>query len=574
MCFTKIGKVMRHIALLQSQSLHGDEFKLRDRAWVLVDKWLQILRGSGPMEVHRCLDVVELVEVICSELRQLRGGMKALAALARTCKKLQGPALDRLWYHQYTLDNIFGCMPADLFETYEEPGGPGITRMRLVRPILLGDWQRPMQYAHRVRVLEFLRADGVASSSILPIVSSCLPNGAWFPNLQTLEWLPNSTDFLIMPMLTSPTITTVLLAWDPSHNNLSLLPTLARTCPALKEIVLDFIVSTGAQRSAVSNFLRTLDGIEILVVQIPDSAAYEHLGQLSTLTSLDVTFSSIEVPFTAHAPGSRFTALQKLSVTVCDGISRSTNFLHACSGLLLTELDAIFYYCPSTSGMDAFCAAIQASCSHTSLVSLDLTTDYPSEGEHDTIIFSNDSIRAFLCFGNLTFISIKGNTGFDFDDAIIANLARSWPCAQTLVLRSCEQRRPSNTLQCLYAIARHCPHLERLDLAFDATVHPTGVPHASQRRLQSFNVGKSPVDPQTLEVARIISAIFPGLGRSGAGVGDGLRFDGDLDEDEEEEQISVDHQYRKYWHEVAKYLPVLVAIRAEERAWAREELGV
>jgi hypothetical protein len=64
--FTKIGKVMLHIALLQSQSLHGDEFKLRDRAWVLVDKWLQILRGSGPMEMHRCLDDVELVEVICS----------------------------------------------------------------------------------------------------------------------------------------------------------------------------------------------------------------------------------------------------------------------------------------------------------------------------------------------------------------------------------------------------------------------------------------------------------------------------------------------------------------------------
>jgi hypothetical protein len=34
------------------------------------------------MEMHRCLDDVELVEVICSELRQLRGGMKALAVLA------------------------------------------------------------------------------------------------------------------------------------------------------------------------------------------------------------------------------------------------------------------------------------------------------------------------------------------------------------------------------------------------------------------------------------------------------------------------------------------------------------
>jgi hypothetical protein len=81
------------------------------------------------------------------------------------------------------------------------------------------------------------------------------------------------------------------------------------------------------------------------------------------------------------------------------------------------------------------------------------------------------------------------------------------------------------------------------------------------------------MDSQTLDVARIISAIFPGLGQLGAGVGDGLHFGEDLDEDEEGEGISVHRQHCKYWHEVAKSLPVLVAICAEEHARARDEFG-
>jgi hypothetical protein len=97
---------MRHISLLKPQSIHGDEFKLRDRARVLVDKWRQLLIGSGPMEMHRCLDVVELVALICSELRE----QNALAALARTCKKLQGPALDRLpSVHIEQYSRLYAC---------------------------------------------------------------------------------------------------------------------------------------------------------------------------------------------------------------------------------------------------------------------------------------------------------------------------------------------------------------------------------------------------------------------------------------------------------------------------------
>ncbi|KAJ6476496.1 hypothetical protein C8R47DRAFT_985331, partial [Mycena vitilis] len=46
--YSKIGKVMRHIGLLESANVpRDDEFKFRHRANVLVDKWQGILDGSA-----------------------------------------------------------------------------------------------------------------------------------------------------------------------------------------------------------------------------------------------------------------------------------------------------------------------------------------------------------------------------------------------------------------------------------------------------------------------------------------------------------------------------------------------
>jgi len=47
--FSKIGKVMRHIAVLAEDKVPRDEeFKFRDRAKALVDKWHQILNANKP----------------------------------------------------------------------------------------------------------------------------------------------------------------------------------------------------------------------------------------------------------------------------------------------------------------------------------------------------------------------------------------------------------------------------------------------------------------------------------------------------------------------------------------------
>ena len=49
--FSKIGKVMRHIHVLPDEKVpRDDEFKFRERAKVLVDKWHDILKTNGASE--------------------------------------------------------------------------------------------------------------------------------------------------------------------------------------------------------------------------------------------------------------------------------------------------------------------------------------------------------------------------------------------------------------------------------------------------------------------------------------------------------------------------------------------
>jgi hypothetical protein len=49
--FSKIGKVMRHIAALSPEKVpRDDEFKFRVRAKALVDKWHAILGANKPTE--------------------------------------------------------------------------------------------------------------------------------------------------------------------------------------------------------------------------------------------------------------------------------------------------------------------------------------------------------------------------------------------------------------------------------------------------------------------------------------------------------------------------------------------
>ena len=86
--------------------------------------------GTDP-EMHHCLLVAELAQRVAEACapdyksiptnKPFRRpiGFNTLCALARTCRALQDPALDVIWYHQRGLEHLIDLLPEDVWEVYE-----------------------------------------------------------------------------------------------------------------------------------------------------------------------------------------------------------------------------------------------------------------------------------------------------------------------------------------------------------------------------------------------------------------------------------------------------------------------
>jgi hypothetical protein len=133
--------------------------------------------------MHQCLQIVEIVSLICSNVdnqfpptpqRCAARNLLDLAALARTCTMFREPALNTLWREQYSLAPFLNLMPDNLFESskgrlYDRRWVSHIVTVwhlriilphltcplvqRLSRPIVATDWSRAPVYTSRVKEL-------------------------------------------------------------------------------------------------------------------------------------------------------------------------------------------------------------------------------------------------------------------------------------------------------------------------------------------------------------------------------------------------------------------------------------
>ncbi|KAJ7235710.1 hypothetical protein B0H12DRAFT_134865 [Mycena haematopus] len=520
--------------------------------------------------MHRCLSIAEIVGNICEHLNGISRGARSLAALARTCRNFHDPALDCLWAVQYNgLMNLLRCMPSDLFEFSH--GG-----VRLMRPVLKTDWERPLVYMPRIRYM-IVKADP-SIPNIFPALSASLPGdlASWFPRLRSLQWL-HRKDFFCIRMLLSPRLTFLHISMDPSNANFSLLSSISWKCPALKNFSVQVIGTIQDGRSALSSCLRDLHSLESAHVHIPDLAALEHLSQLRGLT---VLITSLPDDLCSDSPFPLpFIALERLIIR--SEIEPTTSFFRRCCGAPLKDIAIILNSCSTTSTLTKLHTALRDGCSHTSLLSLRIENqeyDLPEPG-NDAYTIDIHSICLLFCFVNITSITMDSYAGFNIDDQGMKELALAWPQIEVLRLRLAPYNdairpHPQLSLRCLRSLAEHCQALKELEVSFDAMVIPEPDPNASVRTrcvsqpaLRTFNVGKSLISEPTLHVARFISALFPNVSD--------LRTDrsiADNDDPDELEEHAVAIAHHALWMEVATSLPILTAIRKEERLWAQTQL--
>ncbi|KAJ7184916.1 hypothetical protein C8R46DRAFT_938891 [Mycena filopes] len=535
--------------------------------------------------MHRCLEIPEVLSLILGNLSPEEPlDSRALASFARTAKVFQDPALDILWKTQDSAVNLLRCMPADVFRIVPNPVD-GIYRrqreMRLLRPIMAADWERPALYMNRVRVLTSPGLSDTSLSQILPALAASLPFDAVFPKLTSLTWsLTRGDDFHYLRLFLTRVLTSIAISLEHSAHHLSLLSLLDRKCPALKNVSL-FVQQNPVEPSgvspmigrAISAFLCAQRDLHSLASRITDMAALEHVAQLPNLRSIRAIRLPPTILPTPAVIAPRFPQLRHLDLDYVT-VEQAIDLLGMCTKSPLERLEAVTRGVPTAAACVLFSAAL-AAChtAHPRLTACDL--DFSNDGEATDdgaqYIIPTNFLRNLNCFAHLTHFNIATLAGFDLGDSEIAGLARAWPLIEDLRLEAAmRSAMRSPTLRCISIIAQHCPRLRSLHMTFDTdgeipvwTQQPP-----SQTSLTDLNVGHSPIHAvSTAAAARFLSAVFPNL----QNISTQREYEeGETEEDFEGTDLAL-YQYHELWKEVEVQIPLLVAVRAEGLRWGQNK---
>ncbi|KAJ6583628.1 hypothetical protein DFH09DRAFT_1029228 [Mycena vulgaris] len=507
--------------------------------------------------MHHCLQVPELVGLVCSHLQGPRhlgiafevGHPKHgdLAVLARTSTVFSSHALRLIW-NSVTLLNLLSCLPSGSFEL-RTTGEGYFTKyiMQLLRPLQKSDLERVLVYAPHVKHL----LSDPRFADLSPVFPSASPwlSENMLPNLQGLYWMHGENDFQYIDCFLAPQLTTIRIP-HTSLAALTLLSSLALRCPQLTDVTL-FPRGTPDLRSmavsAVSMCVRGLHDIERLAADMLDHPALEHLSRLTSLRHLRLGGLPSTLP--THDDEALFPSLQTLYFS--SEIESPFRFLEWGNTIPLVGFTA---ECPAFSTADEvhrLFSAAAGGISHSPL------TEFAFDNEFDSFDFSDSanylirssSLRSLFCFVNLTSVSVLSAVGIDLDDTTVTDMARSWPHIERLELQSYYgTTAPRATLQCLEAFPKYCPHLIKLSIAFDATVIPTSPGDLSLESLKNLDVEASPIATAP-PVARFIASIFPSL-KNITTLPDSLGGDAEWEADVGPEAF----QYDRHWKEVASIL--------------------
>ncbi|KAJ7673981.1 hypothetical protein DFH06DRAFT_752203 [Mycena polygramma] len=533
--------------------------------------------------MHRSLQIPEVVALICRETvphieRESRFMLDSrtsarLATLARTCKAFSSPALDLLWRNQRSLVPILRCMPDDVWDKDDFEC--------LRRPIVPTDWERPLVYSHRVKSFKYADELWGQSPEFFETLRLCFPGERLFPNLESLDWVASSEP-ASMPyarLFLGPHLTLLTLGYLASAAHVSFLSTVTARCPLLTEVEIVFTdeMELAGQFQSLSLLVRGLNRLEKLTVPSLDRAALAHLAQLPAFECLTLTNQVPTTPGLVPTSNDHpFASLQSLEITATT-VEALTEIIPLFTHAPMDDIVATFLRLPASHLLSQLYADLATRCSHShaslSMLRLGRQThadSIPDAAQSAVHVVHGAQLRPLFAFSNLTFVTLSAPVGFDIDDAVIADMARSWPNIEVLKLHASDFAPvPSRlTLSSLLLFARHCPYLRTLHLGLDASTVPDWEAFKADKKkkkkggrvrqnvLGSLYMSRSPIE-EPLTVAAFLSNIFPKLKF--------VSTDKAYIETPSQDTIAMHMQ----WKIVEAALPVLRKVRAEERYWAR-----
>ncbi|KAF7327251.1 hypothetical protein MKEN_00302400 [Mycena kentingensis (nom. inval.)] len=500
--------------------------------------------------MHHCLRIPEIVHLVVAEAYGSKEGLKTLAALARTCRFFEGPALDEMWKRpgHKTLLYIVRTFPGGLFTIDND------FNITLIAGVREDHWERPLRYCRRIR--EFTFSDE-AQIDILRNLCLWLPEDVLFPNLRQLHFRAagslgvsetNLLRQLIPPGLCSLRVT------KPSRQILSILPFITRRIRSLHSLNFDpysllFDSASPSATPALSMFICCFAALQTLFLPVVDRKILRHIAKLPNLCELELwrfepDLSEGDLQSLSSYP--RFPSLRRLEIgTITDRITASMASVLAAPSLE----DLSISNTTDSFGISNFYGEVTKPGRDFSSLRI-----FKHHSTFGPCTISGKMLFQLSRYSNLRTLDIVMASVIGVDDAAIESASQSWPALTSFCLKQLHEDPPRTTLAALVSLARNCTNLHSISLAFDTTIVPP-MPQASTGRwiqnhqLAKVDVGYSRVDT-TFPIASFLSALFPRLARISASW-----------EDDEEDPEGTEMSAK--WKKVEDLVPQLAAVRAE-----------
>ncbi|KAL1723423.1 hypothetical protein EV715DRAFT_286291 [Schizophyllum commune] len=373
--------------------------------------------------------------------------------------------------------------------------------------------------------------------------------------------------------------------WHPRPEFASALITLGSK--SLVELRVDASLTSKKVEDAITEILRQSPALE--VVELRHMISPDRILALAALRSLrGLRIMRLPV-FDEELPKPAFPALRSLYFNWTRHAALM-NFLHKIGDVLPNLESLILGFRPSDAlnglgELTAVCELVAERCSPVGLAHLSIADETARGGSFDTTsdevpyyAAKYEHIRALRSLKGLKTLHIEVWGHVDVDDNDIESLVSSWPALESLRLdkptesvyefdtdvEGAHPFVPRATTKSLLSIARHCPDLRELAMAFNASdltaIVSRGRPGGGlvQHALRKLDTLHTIIQPdEALPLTLLLSDVFPAL----------EKVDSDTElqaEVAKEEGEGIPEGYEGY-QKLLEFLPIVSKVRRQER---------
>ncbi|GJE84044.1 hypothetical protein PsYK624_001190 [Phanerochaete sordida] len=514
--------------------------------------------------MHPCLQISEL-QVHIFEYCKV-DGLRALAALARTCRAFYEPALDILWRELDNVSPLIKCLPnASWIEVQSfTPEDVPVITLQLTGAPSSAQWHKIHAHASRVQKLTFCYQQYTDSGAIYRVSWATLaafaryvrrrpggPTGPLCLNLRALhvEYYDRRKLYVTecFPYIAGRALQELHSFCDGGPDGTTptdtlelsrVMPLLASTSPNLHYISLRDSREHANREpcSGVGTLLGKLQHLQHLATCLTlEKQQFIHLASMKKLKSLSIALHMLPtespLPSEGLLNGPGFQTLEALTLDV-KHLELATGFLNLLESPSLHRLRITTAMWQSDATIER---CFRAAAAQRNVRDLTLCVASAAPGPFAGALPAQCNLNArtiglLFPLGALQTLSLHAldtaRFETDLDDAGVAALAAAWPALRSLALvqGACAARGAPlpparTTLAALLALRDHCPLLAGLSLSLDTSRFDSGVLAAAcapaggaGAALRKLNIGarSTPVSNHSV-AAQVLHGLFPNL---------------------------------------------------------------